>query len=179
MVSALRAEPLSERKKRLLVLREWIIRNRSKIHQAAYADLRKPSMETDATEIFHVLNEIRVALKSLDRWASRKEVRAPLYLAGTRSWIVSEPRGVCLIIAPWNYPFSLATGPLVSALAAGNTVVVKPSEVTPTVSSLMKEMCVEIFDPAFVCVCEGGVAVTQELLAFPFGHIFFTGSPAV
>jgi aldehyde dehydrogenase (NAD+) len=136
-------------------------------------------METDVTEIFHVLNEIKVALKSLDRWASETPVSAPLYLPGTRSWIVYEPRGVCLVISPWNYPFSLAAGPLTSAIAAGNSIVLKPSEMTPAVSSLIRKMCHEIFDPGIVAVCEGGVAVSQALLALPFDHIFFTGSPTV
>lgn len=136
-------------------------------------------METDATEIFHVLNEIKVARQSLERWAAPKKVDAPLYLPGTRAWIEYEPRGVCLIIAPWNYPFSLTAGPLVAALAAGNSVVIKPSEMTPSVSALIKKMCDEIFDPSVVAVCEGGVAVSQELLSLPFDHIFFTGSPSV
>ncbi len=136
-------------------------------------------METDAAEIFHVLNEIKVALQSLDRWTAPRKVDAPLFLAGTRAWIQYEPRGVCLIISPWNYPFGLAAGPLVSALAAGNSVIIKPSEITPSVSSLIKKMCDEIFDPAVVSVCEGGADVSQELLSLPFDHIFFTGSPSV
>ena len=136
-------------------------------------------METDATEIFHVLNEIKVALQSLDRWTAPTKIDAPFFLPGTRAWVHYEPRGVCLIISPWNYPFSLATGPLVSALAAGNSVIIKPSEITPTVSALIKEMCDDIFDPRIVAVCEGGVAVSQALLALPFDHIFFTGSPTV
>ena len=175
----LRVEALAERKKRLIALRHWVIKNRTLIQDAAYADLRKPAMETDVTEIFHVLNEIKVALKSLDRWASDTPVPAPLYLPGTRSWIVYEPMGVCLVISPWNYPFSLAIGPLTSALAAGNSIVLKPSEMTPAVSSLIKKMCDEIFDPAIVAVCEGGIAVSQALLSLPFDHIFFTGSPTV
>lgn len=142
-------------------------------------DLRKPATETDASEIFHVLNEIKVALRSLDRWTAPKKVDAPLYLIGTRAWIYPEPRGVCLIIAPWNYPFSLTAGPLVSALAAGNSVIIKPSEITPRVSTLIKTMCEALFDPSIVTVCEGGVSVSQELLALPFDHIFFTGSPTV
>lgn len=136
-------------------------------------------METDATEIFHVLNEIKVALASLERWAAPRKIDAPLYLTGTRAWIRHEPRGVCLIISPWNYPFSLAVGPLVSAIAAGNNVIIKPSEITPAVSALIRRMCDEVFDPAVVSACEGGVAVSQALLALPFDHIFFTGSPAV
>lgn len=160
-------------------MRQWILKNRQRIHDAVHADLRKPSMETDATEVFHVLNEIKVASRSLDRWTAPQKVEAPLYLPGTRAWIEYEARGVCLIISPWNYPFSLAAGPLVSALAAGNSVVIKPSEVTPTVSALIQRMCLEIFDPMIVSVCEGGIATSQELLSQPFDHIFFTGSPSV
>ena len=136
-------------------------------------------METDATEIFHVLNEIKVALANLDRWTSRRKIDAPIYLTGTRAWIHYEPRGLCLIISPWNYPFSLAAGPLVSALAAGNSVIIKPSELTPTVSSVIRKMCSEIFQPSIVSVLEGGVEVSQALLSLPFDHIFFTGSPTV
>ena len=175
----LRAEPVAERRKRLLALRNWIRHNRKQIQDAALADFQKPSMETDATEIFHVLNEIQVALKSLDRWSAPKKIDAPMYLPGTRATIQPEPRGLCLIIAPWNYPFGLAAGPLVSALAAGNGVIIKPSEITPSVSALIKRMGNEVFDSAVVQVCEGGVAVSQALLKLPFDHIFFTGSPEV
>ena len=178
-VPSLRTEPLSERKKRISALQHWVRHHRSDIHAALYADFQKPSMEADATEIFHVLNEVKVALRLLETWAAPKKIDAPLFLAGTRSWIQYEPRGLCLIIAPWNYPFSLAIGPLVSALAAGNSVIIKPSEVTPNVSTLIHKMCEEIFDPGVVAVCEGGVAVSQTLLSLPFDHIFFTGSPTV
>ena len=179
VVHSLRTEAVSERKRRLQALRKWIHKNREEIQKAAWSDFRKPSMETDATEIFHVLNEIKVALHSLDQWAAPKKIDAPLYLAGTRAWIHYEPRGVCLIISPWNYPFSLAAGPLVSCLAAGNSVIIKPSELTPSVSALISQMCAEVFDPAIVSVCEGGVEVSQKLLKLPFDHIFFTGSPTV
>lgn len=160
-------------------MRSWIHANRSRIHSAIYDDFRKPPMETDATEVFHVLAEIKTALKSLHRWASPTQVPTPLHLIGTQSWIQPEARGVCLIISPWNYPFSLAVGPLVSALAAGNAVVLKPSEVTPSVSTLIREMCDQVFDPSIVAVCEGGPEISQALLALPFDHIFFTGSPTV
>lgn len=178
-VPLLRVEPLGERKKRLLALRKWIVQNRARIHEALYADLRKPAAEADASEVFHILNEIKVALRSLDQWASPRKIEAPFFMAGTRAWIYYEPRGVCLVISPWNYPFSLAAGPMVSAIAAGNSVIIKPSEITPHVSGLIKSMCDEILDPAIVAVCEGGAAVSQALLALPFDHIFFTGSPTV
>ncbi len=160
-------------------MRKWIHVHRTKIQDAVFADFRKPSMETDATEIFHVLNEIKVALRSLEDWTEPKKIPAPFFMAGTRSWVQYEPRGVCLIIATWNYPFSLAAGPLVSALASGNSVILKPAETTPHVSALVKKMCLEVFDPSIVSVCEGGAEVSQTLLHFPFNHIFFTGSTTV
>jgi aldehyde dehydrogenase (NAD+) len=178
-VVSLRTEAIAERKRRLSALRQWIRSNRPEIHEAAYADFRKPALEVDASEIFHVLNEIKVALGSIDKWTAVKKIDAPLFLPGTSAWIQYEPRGVCLIISPWNYPFSLAAGPLVSALAAGNSVIIKPSEITPKISALIKKMCDEIFDPHVVAVCEGGVEVSQKLLSLPFDHIFFTGSPTV
>lgn len=178
-VPALRTEPIRERKKRLSSLRLWIHQNRSEIHKAIYADFQKPSLEADATEIFHVLNEIQTALNNLDQWSAPKKIDAPLFMIGTRSYIQYEPLGVCLIIAPWNYPFSLAVGPLVSALAAGNCAIIKPSEITPYVSALLKKMSADVFDPSIVSVCEGGAEISQQLLTLPFDHIFFTGSSRV
>jgi aldehyde dehydrogenase (NAD+) len=176
---ALRSEPLENRKKRLRALREWIKKNREAIQQAVYSDFKKPSVEVDATEIFPALDEIKLALDNLDRWAKPKKIDAPLTLLGTRSHIMYEPKGVCLIIAPWNYPFNLCIGPLASALAAGNTAILKPSEVTPHTSALIAKMCREIFNENEVTVFEGGPEISQALLALPFDHIFFTGSPAI
>ena len=174
-----RNEPVEARKNRLEKLRVWIHSNRPAIHKAMYADFQKNATEVDAIEIFHVLAEISHALKNLDSWAEPKKVDAPFTLFGTRSFIQYEPRGVCLIISPWNYPFSLCLGPLVSALAAGNAVVLKPSELTPNVSLVIRRMVDEIFDPAVVTAFTGGIEVSQALLKLPFDHIFFTGSPAV
>jgi aldehyde dehydrogenase (NAD+) len=126
-----------------------------------------------------VLNEIKTAMSGLEMWAKPKKVDAPFSMLGTRSYIQYEPRGLCLIISPWNYPFSLAVGPLVSALVAGNTVVIKPSELTPNVSRLIKRMVDEVFDQRVVTVFEGGAEVAQQLLQLPFDHIFFTGGPAI
>jgi len=178
-VAVRRREPLAARKNRLQRLRTWILSNREQIHRAMYADFKKPPVEVDGIELFHVLAELRSALANLDRWASPVKVDAPLTMLGTRSFIQYEPRGVCLIISPWNYPFSLAVGPLVSALAAGNNVVLKPSEHTPHVSALIHTMAEAIFKPNEVVVVEGNAAVARELLEIPFDHIFFTGSPTV
>jgi aldehyde dehydrogenase (NAD+) len=175
----LRTEPLSARKQRLKQLASWIKANRNHIQQAIYADFRKPPVETDAIEIFAALTEINQALTNLEAWAKPRKVDAPVTMLGTRSVIRYEPKGVCLIISPWNYPFNLAIGPLVSALAAGNCAIIKPSELTPATSALLAKLCSEVFEESVVAVIEGGVEVSQHLLSLPFDHIFFTGSPAV
>lgn len=178
-VATLRIEPISNRKSRLAKLREWIHRNRKAIHEAMHSDFRKNPTEVDTIELYHVLAEIKHTLSSLDAWSRPKKVDAPLTMLGTRSFIQYEPRGVALIISPWNYPFSLCVGPLVSALAAGNAVVLKPSELTPHVASVISRLVKEIFDPAVVSCFEGGPEVSTRLLKLPFDHIFFTGSPAI
>jgi aldehyde dehydrogenase (NAD+) len=178
-VVGLRAEPIKNRIQRLATLRRWIHANRTSIHEAMYADFRKAAVEVDAIEIFHVLNEIKLATDNLHVWAKPKKVDAPITMIGTRSVIQYEPRGLCLVISPWNYPFSLAVGPLVSALAAGNAVVLKPSELTPNVSGLLNRMVSEVFTDGVVAVLEGGAEVSQALLKLPFDHIFFTGSPTI
>lgn len=175
----LRLEEWQARKRKLRRLRSWILNNRSRIHEAAYQDFRKPATEVDAIEVFHVLNEIQFASKNLRDWVRPKKVDAPWTFLGTRSVIRYEPKGSCLIISPWNYPFSLSVGPLVSAIAAGNTVILKPSEFTPHMSALLSEMMKEVFEQREVTVIEGDASVATELLALPFDHIFFTGSPSV
>lgn len=175
----LRKEESGDRKKRLLALRAWIKANRPAIQQAIYNDFHKHAAEVDTTEIFPALDEIRSALDNLDRWSKPKKVDAPLTMIGTRSQILYEPKGLCLIISPWNYPFNLSVGPLTSAIAAGNNVILKPSENTPHTSSLIKKMSEEVFDQKIVTVLEGGPEVSQALLKLPFDHIFFTGSPGI
>ncbi len=175
----LRHEPLESRKRRLRSLETWIHANRERIKQAVHADYRKPLLEVDTTEIYPVLTELRHALSNLDRWAAPKKIDATLTYLGTRSEIQLEPKGTCLIIAPWNFPFNLCVGPLVSCLAAGNNVIIKPSELTPHTSKLVLEMVQEVFSDDIAFVVEGGVEASQKLLTLPFDHIFFTGSTAV
>jgi aldehyde dehydrogenase (NAD+) len=174
-----RRAPVSARRKQLESLRTWIKANRSAIQQAIFNDFRKPAPEVDTTEIFPALDEIKLALDNLERWTKPKKVDAPITMLGTRAIVTYEPKGLCLIISPWNYPFNLSIGPLVSALAAGNNIILKPSENTPHTSSLIKKMSEEIFDATIVTVCEGGPEVSQTLLKLPFDHIFFTGSPSI
>lgn len=175
----LRLEPVKNRKQRLATLRAWIHANRAAIHEAMYADFKKAAVEVDAIEIFHVLNEIKLASDNITTWTKPKKIDAPITMIGTRSIIQYEPRGLCLIISPWNYPFSLAVGPLVSAITAGNAVILKPSEMTPHVSALLGRMVKEVFSDGTVIIFEGGPEVSQTLLKLPFDHIFFTGSPAI
>jgi aldehyde dehydrogenase (NAD+) len=175
----LRVEPVHYRVARLNKLRTWILKNKSRIQDAMFKDFRKPPMEVETSEIFTVVADINHAIRSLPSWIRPKLVDAPLTYLGTRSSVRYEPRGVCLIIAPWNYPFNLCVGPLVSCLAAGNTAIVKPSEITPNTSSLVASMVAEVFGQDEVAVVEGDASVTQELLKMPFDHVFFTGSPAV
>ncbi|UYZ62639.1 aldehyde dehydrogenase family protein [Hymenobacter weizhouensis] len=177
----LRRQPpdLDARAEQLRRLSRWIADNRTAIQEALYADFRKPAPETDVTEIWSTQTEIRHTLRHLKRWARPRRVGTPLPLVGTRSWVQPEAKGVCLIISPWNYPFYLALDPLVSALAAGNCCIIKPSEMTPSVAALISRLVREVFSPEEVAVVEGDKDVATELLQLPFDHIFFTGSPQV
>ncbi len=175
----LRSESIRDRKRRISTLQDFLIKNKDRIRDAVFQDFKKPQTESDISELYPVLTEIRHALANLDRWAKPQKVDAPLTYLGTRAEVRYEPKGVCLIIAPWNFPFNLCFGPLVSCLAAGNTAIIKPSELTPHTSALIAELVSEFFDEDLVTVIEGTQEVTSQLLRLPFDHIFFTGSPAV
>ena len=152
---------------------------RQAIREALYSDFKKPFLETDLTEIYPVLAEIRHAEKNLRDWMRPKRVSSPLTMLGSRSYIQYESKGVCLILSPWNFPLNLTFGPLVSAIAAGNCCILKPSEATPATSQLMQQIVEALFDPSEVALVQGEVETAQALLELPFHHIFFTGSPAV
>jgi aldehyde dehydrogenase (NAD+) len=170
---------LVKRRDALARLAGSIRRNEAALVAAMAADFGKPESEVKLTEILPVMLEIRHASRNLRRWMHPRRVLPTLVTIGTSARVRPEARGVCLIIAPWNYPFSLALGPLVSALAAGNSAIIKPSEMTPATSALIARLVKETFSPDLVTVVEGGAEVSQSLLALPFDHIFFTGSPAV
>lgn len=146
---------------------------------ALQADLRKPETETLISEILTVSEALRHTISNLNGYMKSKPASPSLMMAGTKAWVHREPMGVVLIISPWNYPFNLCMIPLVSALAAGNRVIVKPSELAPSTSTLVKKMVDELFQADEVAVIEGGVDVSTQLLKQPFDHIFFTGSPGV
>lgn len=168
-----------ERKRKLKVLHRAILSYRQEIRNALYQDYRKHPSEVDLTEIYPVTGELKHAIAHLGQWMRPQKVDTPLSLLGSSSYIHYEPQGVVLIISPWNFPFNLTIGPLVGAIAAGNCVMVKPSEFTPHTSAVIKKIINEVFDPMEVEVVEGGVETAQELLNLPFHHIFFTGAPSI
>ena len=150
---------------------------RESIKDVLFQDFRKPGIEVDISEIYPIVSEIRHIRKNLKNWLQAQKMPTPLALLGATSELRVEPKGVCLIISPWNFPFNLSFMPLCSAVAAGNTVVIKPSEYTKHSSSLIKKIVQEIFDDDEVTVIEGEAETAIELLKLPFNHIFFTGSP--
>lgn len=168
-----------QRRQKLKRLQEALLAHRQEIRDALYADFRKHPSEVDLTEIFPVTSEIKHAIRHLAKWIRPHRVKTPLSLVGTSSHIRYEPKGLALIIAPWNFPINLTFGPLVSAVAAGNCVVIKPSEHTPHASAVTKSIIESVFDESEVAVIEGGVETSTALLALPFNHIFFTGAPAI
>lgn len=175
----LRTSSVADRKIKLKNLLEWIYTHRDDIIQALKSDLQKPEVEVDISEIMAVTSEIKLAISQLHKWARRKKVAPTLLMLGTKSSIHFEPKGVCLIISPWNFPFNLTLAPLISAIAAGNTAILKPSERTPNTSDLLQKMVEELFDQDEVVVVQGAVDESKALLELPFDHIFFTGSPTV
>lgn len=164
---------------RLKSLREAVLAHRDDFYQAFAKDYRKPSAEVDVTELMPVLDEIRHATGRLKQWMKPEKVKPTSLMLTTSAWIEYQPRGRVLIIAPWNYPLNLCFGPLVSALAAGNTAIIKPSEMMPNVSAVMAKIIQETFTPQEVALFEGSLPTAEALLALPFDHIFFTGSPMV
>ncbi|MBO0462090.1 MULTISPECIES: aldehyde dehydrogenase [Enterococcus] len=146
--------------------------------QALYKDLRKPAHEAYVTEIGVVYQSISMMIKKLKKFAKRQPVHTPIYMWG-KSYLDYEPYGQVLIIAPFNYPFHLAIEPLIGAIAAGNTVILKPSELAPNVSNVLTKLIRSIFPKEYITTVEGGVDVTTELLAQRFDYIFFTGSVPV
>jgi aldehyde dehydrogenase (NAD+) len=170
---------VEQRKNKLELLKKKIIAIQPEINQALKDDLGKSAFETYTTEIGFILEEISYTLKNLKAWTETKKVKTPLALFPGKSFIHAEPYGVVLIISPWNYPFQLCLSPFIGAIAAGNRVVLKPSEYASHTSSLIKRLITEIFSDKEVCVVEGGLEETQALLQQKFDYIFFTGSTAV
>ncbi|WP_406859130.1 aldehyde dehydrogenase family protein [Streptomyces sp. HUAS MG47] len=171
--------PLGDRVRNLHALRALLTENETAFEEALWDDLHKGPAEAQLTEISVTLAEIRHTLRHLRRWARPKRGPVPAVLLPAKARLVPEPLGVVLVIAPWNYPLQLLMNPLVGVLAAGNTAVLKPSELAPATSALIARLVPRYFPDGEVRVVEGGVEETTELLAQRFDHIVFTGSGSI
>lgn len=167
------------RREQLLKLREALLRYEPQLLDALWHDLHKSEREAFLTEMSIVYGEISYALRHLKKWVKRKSVRPELKVLPSRSYIQYEPLGVSLIIAPWNYPVNLLFAPLVGAISAGCTAVLKSSPYTPTVDAVMREMVEATFFSEYIAYTQGGRDKNRELLAERWDMIFYTGSPAV
>jgi aldehyde dehydrogenase (NAD+) len=167
------------RKEQLLTMKKMLNTFEKPILNALKFDLNKSEYEAYASEIAFLKSEIDHHVKQLKSWMQPAKVKTPLTHTGSKNYIRKEPYGTVLVIAPWNYPVQLALAPVIGAIAAGNTVIIKPSEMTPTVSWVLKKMIEHYFPPHFISVIEGDKDVTQELLDQPIDYIFFTGSVPV
>lgn len=167
------------RRDMLLRFKEMMSQNKERIAAALAADFGKAYFEAYATEILMIYDELNYMLKNLKGLMKAKRVPTSLVHFYSKSQIISEPYGNVLIISPWNYPYTLSFVPMIGAMAAGNTVVLKPSETTPHSSALMKEMIAESFPPEYITVVEGEAETTQNLIQDNFDYVFFTGSGQV
>ncbi|MBT1170727.1 aldehyde dehydrogenase family protein [Bifidobacterium sp. SO4] len=174
-----RTRPLTWRREQLDAMRRMVVENREDFVAAVAADLGKPAAETVLMELNLVADEARFVRNRLGRWAARQPKPMPLALQPAAGWTVAEPKGVVLVIAPWNYPVLLALAPLADAIAAGNAVCLKPSELAPNAARLLSELVPQYLDCEAVRVIEGGPKETGELLKEPFDHIFYTGGERV
>jgi len=167
------------RKLQLIKLKEAIIEYQDELEDALFKDLHKSSFEAYATEVGFTLHSISDAIKHLKKWMKPKKKKTPFFMLGTKSFIYPEPYGQTLIIGPYNYPVQLVLEPLVGAIAAGNTAIIKPSEFTPHVEKVLIKMISHTFDASYIKVITGDYQVTSALLDLRFDYIFFTGSTRV
>ena len=168
-----------ERVNKIRKLLKSILKHRQAIKDAIYNDFKKSNAEVDLTEIYMAVQECKHVIANLEDWVKAEHIEGNLVYIGTSSEVIYEPKGCCLIISPWNYPFTLSIIPLITAIAAGNTVMMKPSEYTPHTSACMNDILSSIFPEDEVAIIEGDHSVAAELLRLNYDHIFFTGSTAV
>jgi aldehyde dehydrogenase (NAD+) len=172
---------LAWRKQQLQLLKNAILKYEQPLYDALYSDLKRSAEESWVTELGVAIAEINLALRNLSSWMQREKVKTNLVNLPSSSYVIREPLGVVLIISPWNYPLQLLFTPLIGAIAAGNCVVLKPSELAPATAKLMGEIVKEIFADEYVLYVEGdGAQVVPALMnGFRFNHVFYTGSTAV
>lgn len=171
----------SFRKEQLNRLKNALLKNEQEFYEALHTDLKKSPEESWVTEIGFLMAEINHAIKNLDKWMRPEKTGTNLLNFPSRSYIYKEPLGVVLIIGPWNYPLQLLLNPLVGAMAAGNCVVLKPSEFAPATAAVIRKIIEENFDPAYIRIVEGdGATVIPAMMqAFRFNHVFYTGGTEV
>ncbi|WP_264229737.1 aldehyde dehydrogenase [Acholeplasma laidlawii] len=165
--------------RQLQKLKQLIINYQDEILEALYKDLHKSRFEAYSTEVGYVLKSLTHTIKGLKKWMKPKKVKTPYYLSGTSSYITYDALGTILIIGPYNYPFQLIIEPLIGAIAAGNTVMIKPSEFATYTEKILVKLVNNHFDKDYLYVTEGDYTVTSKLLDLKFDHIFFTGSSRV
>ena len=170
---------LAARKSALQRFKQLLQENEAKIYAAVHADFQKSEHEAFLTEWAILIKDIDEALGALPKWMKAQKVRTNLVNLPGKSFMVPEPLGVCLVIGAWNYPIQLSFAPAIAALAAGNTVILKPSELAANSAQCMADLVSQYFDPQLFTVVLGGVEETTALLQERFDKIFFTGSPAV
>ncbi len=169
------------RKYQLQKLKASLLKHEMEMHDALYADLKKSPEESWVTETGFLLSEINAALKNLRQWMEPEKVNTTLVNLPSSSYVMHEPLGVVMIIGPWNYPLQLLFTPLVGAIAAGNCVVLKPSEFAPASAAVMKKIIIENFQGEYILFAEGegGRVVPEMMDSFRFDHVFYTGSIVV
>ena len=172
---------LSFRKEQLRTLKVSILKHEQDLYDALYKDLKKSPEETWVTETGMVIAELNAAIKHLRSWMRPERVATNLLNLPSSSRVMKEPLGVVLIIGPWNYPFQLLINPLIGAIAAGNCVVLKPSEFAPATDAVMKMIIQDVFPPEYILYVQGdGAEVIPKMMNnFSFDHVFYTGSTAV
>ena len=172
--------PLSVRRDRLLRMKALIDDNSVALAHAVQADFGVRSVQlTEVADLLVLRSLMSHTLKCLSKWMKPVKVATPIYLQPARAFLQRQPLGVVGVVSPWNYPVQLALGPTITALSAGNRVMLKPSELTPATSALMAELIGKAFAPDEVCVVQGDGAVAADFSSLPFDHLFFTGSTAV
>lgn len=174
------AVPLALRRDRLLRLQALLNLHGPALAQAVQADFGVRSLQlTEIADLFVLRTLLSSTLKKLPRWMKPVKVATPLYLQPSRAYLLRQPLGVVGVVSPWNYPLQLSLGPVITALAAGNRVMLKPSELTPQTSALLEALIAQAFAPDELCVVQGDGAFAAEFASLPFDHLFFTGSTAV
>ncbi|MES2885316.1 MAG: aldehyde dehydrogenase family protein [Pseudomonadota bacterium] len=175
----LRRSTADERVAKIKKLKEAVLAHATQLQEAMHRDFRKPAVEVDLTEILPVIAEANDAIRHTKKRMKPQGVWPTMLTGGLKGYIQFEPRGRTLIVAPWNYPVNLCFVPLVSAISAGNTAIIKPSEMTPHTTAVIVKIVKETFTEDEVAIFEGDATTSTALFALPFDHIFFTGSPAV